>query len=190
MEGEIVFRVVLEVVGKPQEHVEKSIKEYISNIKKDKDYQIISEEFAEIKKHDEEGLWATFAELEIKTDKIQNIVGFCFNYMPSIVEVLEPAKMPFTSGDFSNFLNDLQARLHQIDLVAKQLRAENVFMKKNMGGLLKNYVTVLLSKGELTSPQLSGLTGLTKDKLEDFLDQMIDKGEIDLKEGKYSLKGK
>lgn len=190
MENEIVFRVVIEVVGKPKEYVEESIKSYIKNLKKDKKYQVVSEEFAEIKRQDKEELWATFAELELKTNKVDNLVNFCFIYMPAVVDVLEPVKIHLTNGDFSLFLNDLQARLHQVDMIAKQLKVENQFLKKNLGGLLKNYVTVLLSKGSINSGQISKLTGMDKDKLEDFLDQMIDKGEIDLKEGMYSLKKK
>jgi len=48
---EILFRTVLEVLGKPKEHVEKSMKEFVEAIKKnDKQYQVVKEEFAEIKK--------------------------------------------------------------------------------------------------------------------------------------------
>jgi len=55
---------------------------------------------------------------------------------------------------------------------------------------LNNYILVLLSKGNLTSEQLSGLTGVNKDKLEDYLDKLIDAGKVDLKEGIYFAKNK
>ena len=61
-------------------------------------------------------------------------------------------------------------------------------MKINMAGLLGNYVQVLLHQGNKTSEQLSSVTGINQDLLEDFLDKMIDDGKIDLKEGIYFIK--
>ncbi len=188
MEKKILFRAVIEVLGKPQEHVEKSIREYVEKLKGSKEFEVVSEEFAEIKKQDKGELWATFAELEIRTDKIDNLTGFCFDYMPSLIEVIEPTEMKVSDQEFSSFLNDLQAKLHQIDMFAKQMRVENSHLRRNMGGLLKNYLTVLLSKGNLSSKQLAGLTGINEEKLGDFLDQLIDSGKVELKDGIYSLK--
>tara|TARA_Y100000310_G_scaffold338005_1_gene426522 strand:+ start:2806 stop:3375 length:570 start_codon:yes stop_codon:yes gene_type:complete len=187
MEKNILFRAVVEVLGKPQEHVEKSIKDYVENLKKSKEFEVISEDFAKIKKQEEEELWSTFAELEIWTDKIENLTGFCFDYMPSLIEVIEPTELRINDREFSSFLNDLQAKLHQVDMLAKQMKMENDYLKRNMGSLLKNYLTVLLSKGDLTSEQLGRLTGIKEDKLADFLDQLIDSGKVKLKEGIYSL---
>ena len=73
-------------------------------------------------------------------------------------------------------------------MVAKQVKMENDLIKRSTGSLLRNYITVLLKKGNLTSNQLSKLTGLVQDKIEDFLDQMIDEGKIDMKEGIYFIK--
>ena len=190
MEKNIHFRTVIEVMGKPREHIEKSINTYVENLKKNKEYEVISEEFAEIKKDDEQEMWTTFVELEVKTAKILNLSAFCFDYMPALIEVLSPKELHLRDVELSTFLNDLQAKLHQVDMVAKQVKAENDFLKKNMGGLLKNYVTVLLRGRGLTSEQLSQLMGMHKDKLEDFLDQLIDEGKIDLKEGVYYLQKK
>ena len=188
MESEITFRTVIEVLGKPKEHVEEALKGYIHKIKTDKNFTLIKEEFAETNQQEEQGLWATFAELEVKTPSVDNLTGFCFDYMPSLLEVISPKEIRFTDANVSQFLNDLQAKLHQIDMIAKQLQVENSFLNKSLGGLLKNYVVVLLSKGDLTSKQLSGLTGINQDKLEDFLDQLIDEQKIDLNDGVYTLK--
>ena len=186
-----MFRAIIEVLGRPKEHVEKTIKDYLERLKQDKNYQIVSEEVAEVKKQEKEEMWVIFAELEVRTEKVDNIIGFCFEYMPSMVELIEPSELTLRDVTLSNFLNDLQARLHHVGIVAKQLKSENDFLKKNLAVLVKNYVTVLLNGGrKMTSEQLSKLTGLAKDKLEDFLDQLIDKEEIDLKEDLYLLKKK
>ena len=190
MEKTIHFRAVIEVLGKPKEHVEKAMQEYVEKLRQNERYEIISEEIAKIKKQDEQELWAIFSELEIKAEKIEDLVGFCFEYMPSLIEIITPKELTFSDVDISHFLSDMQAKLHQVDMVAKQVNIENQHLKQNLSGLLKNYIQILLNKGNLTGEQLSGLTGVTKDRLEDFLDQLIDERKIDLKEGIYFLKEK
>ncbi len=188
MSKKIIFRAVIEVLGKPPEHVEKSLQEYVENIKKSKNYEVIKEKCAQIQKQEEQELWSNFAELEIKTGKVEHLTSFCFEYMPSMIEVLEPKEISWTEQEFSVFLNDLQSRLHQIDLIAKQVKIENDQLKRNQAGLLRNYIMVLLSHNNLTSEQLSQLMGVNKDKLEDYLDLLIDEGKIGLKEKIYFLK--
>lgn len=188
MDKNIVFRTIIEVLGKPKEHVEQSLNDYVQNLKNNANYEIVKEDFAEIKKQEKDELWACFVELEIKTAKVENITFFCFQYMPSMIEIIEPEELVFSEREFSLFLNDLQTRLHQVDFLAKQLKLENDHIKKNMVNLLKNYIIVLLYRGPQTGENLSKLTGLTQDNLEDFLDQLIDEGKIDLKDKHYFIK--
>jgi len=188
MEKKILFRAVIEVLGKPKEHVNESLHNYIKNLKESDRYLVLNEEYAEIKKQEEQEMWAAFAELEIKAEKIEDLIAFCFDYMPSVIEIIEPKEFSLVDNDISTFLNDLQARLHHVDMLTKHMKIETDNLKRNMSFLLKNYVLVLLNKGNLSGEQLSRLTGVAKDNLEDFLDQLIDEGKIDLKEEIYFLK--
>ncbi|MBI2669357.1 hypothetical protein HYX14_05955 [Candidatus Woesearchaeota archaeon] len=183
----ILFRAVIEVLGKPKEHVEQALQGYLEKLKQDAHYQLMHTDRAEIQKQEKQDLWAIFAEVEVRTDKIEYIIDFCFEYMPSSVEVIEPTQFSLSDTQVTDFLNDLQAKLHTVDMIAKQVKLEDDIFKKNLASLLHNYVRVLLAKGPLTSEQLSKLTGVSKDQLEDFMDQLIDKGVIDLKKGVYSL---
>ncbi|HIG93250.1 TPA: hypothetical protein HA242_00230 [Candidatus Woesearchaeota archaeon] len=187
----ILFRAVVEVLGRPQEHVESTLKQYLDNLKKDARYKVMQVDIAKLKKQDDQELWMTFAEVEVKTEKLDHLTSFSFDYMPSLIEILEPAELALKDAEVSSFLNDLQAKLHQVDMVAKQLRLENDFLKKNTRNLLRNYLTILLRKGGgMTSTQLSTLTGVEQDKLEDYLDSLIDQGQVDLKKGVYFMKEK
>ncbi len=188
MEKNIIFRAVIEVLGKPKEHVDKSLKGFINQLKENEEYSVISEDYAEIKKQEEQELWMGFAELEIKTAKIEQLTAFCFNYMPSLIEIIEPKELSISERDFSSFINDLQSKLHTVDMVAKQIKMENDHLKKNMAALMQNYLMVLLAKEAMTAEQISKLTGVKQDKLEDYLDILIDKEKVDLKEGRYHLK--
>ncbi|HIH11784.1 TPA: hypothetical protein HA241_06345 [Candidatus Woesearchaeota archaeon] len=181
----IVFRAIVEVLGKPKEHVDKSLKQYIAALRQDPHFKLLREEYADLKKHDDSDLWAAFAELEVETPALKHVIVFCFEYMPSMIEIIEPVALTVKDVDLSQFFNDLQARLHNVDMVAKELKAENDLIKQNTGALLQNYVLVVLGDQKLTSAQLSKLTGVEIDRLEDFLDKIIDAGKIDLEKGKY-----
>ena len=129
-EGWIQCRVLLEMIGKPKEHIEKSIKEVIENIKKDEEMIVVDEKIAEIKKKDMEGkedglikdMWATFAEMDILFKDLTKITYFSFEYMPSSIEISEPQELKMRAIELSEFFNDLQARLHEVNMIAKQLK--------------------------------------------------------------------
>jgi len=186
--NEITFQAMIEVLGKPKEHVESALKIYVEKIRQDKAYQILKLIIASPKKREKEELWSAFAEVKIKTTEISKLVHFCIDYMPSMIEVLEPIELKMQDIELSDFLSDLQAKLHGIDMVAKQVHMENDLLKRNMGALLGNYITLLLRSSNMDAKQLSDLTGLEKSKLEDFMDRLIDKGKVDLKGTIYSLK--
>ena len=186
MEDKIVCRAVIEVLGKPKEHVEKAMQDYIGNLKKDERFVIIREDFAELKKQEDE-MWATFTELEMDVKEIKDVVSFCFEYMPSTIEIIEPDKITLTDQDFSDFFNDLQARLHQVDMVAKQVKLESEHSNVSMNKLLRNYVMILLNEQDLSLEQLSKFTGIKEDLLGDYLDELIDKKILEMENGMYHL---
>ncbi len=188
MDTQISFRAVIEVLGKPKEYVEKALVEYIEKLKQDKNYTLISVEIEKTQQQEKEELWSNFAELEIKTEKIENITAFCFDYMPSVIEILEPEQITMNDVQLSSFLNDLQAKLHSVDMIAKQAKIESDYLKRNSGILLKNFIFSLLARNGLTSEQLSMLSGVKIEQIEDILDKFIDEGKVDLKGKVYSLK--
>ena len=188
MDTQISFRVVIEVLGKPKEYVEKALVEYIEKLKQDKNYTLILVEIEKTQQQEKEELWSNFAELEIKTEKIENITAFCFDYMPSVIEILEPEQITMNDVQLSSFLNDLQAKLHSVDMIAKQAKIESDYLKRNSGILLKNFIFSLLARNGLTSEQLSMLSGVKIEQIEDILDKFIDEGKVDLKGKVYSLK--
>ncbi|MDP6293769.1 MAG: hypothetical protein QGG83_03350, partial [Candidatus Woesearchaeota archaeon] len=87
----VTARVVLEIVGAPKEHVEKSLKEYVADIKKSN--EILTEVFHPAE--EKERLWTSFFELEIKFKSAMHLLDFCFESMPSSVEIMEPNEIGF-----------------------------------------------------------------------------------------------
>lgn len=189
-QGYVQSRVIMEVVGKPKEHVEAAIKEYLEKLGKNPDLEVLKEDISEAKEVKDEknpGLWGAFAEIEMLTKNFQILINFCFDYMPSSVEIIEPKELKLKDSQITSILTDLQGKLHQIDMIAKQLNNENIFLKKNTKALLRNNISILLLKSKLTADQLSKFVGLKKEELEKFLEIMIKENRVRKEEGKYSL---
>ncbi len=123
-------RIIIEILGSPKEHVEKSIRLVVDKIKEEKKVTLISEyisEAAEVK-----GFWSSFTELTIEVEYIKRLVDICFDYMPSTVEILEPESINFESNKIESMLNDLLARIHRYDMLLKNFNAENYVLKQKL----------------------------------------------------------
>jgi len=185
-EGRILTRIIIEIVGKPKEHVEKTLRVVIDKIKEQQDIKIVEEKLFDAEKQEE--MFSTFAELGILFKNMETLVGFCFDFMPSSVEILDPKKLGFESNDFAGLINDLLTRLHQINLKVVQNNFEKKALKKNMLNMLKNTVMILLSIKSMPLEQLSKSSGVNEKDLKPLLDSMVKENIIELKEGVYSLK--
>ena len=178
-------RTIIEVLGKPKEYVEDAIKEYIEHIKEDSELVILNEDYSEIKEQGK--LWSKFVELDLVIKGTKKLISFCFEYMPSSIEVVKPEHLVMTNPELSNFLNDLQARLHNVDMIVKQLKAENDFVRHNMNAILHNAILICLKVSKLSLEQLSQITGVDKKELEIFVEKLLKENKIKKEDDLYIL---
>lgn len=176
---------IIEMLGKPKEHLEKTLKSYIELLKKDKTIEILKEDYAP--PEEKEGLFTMFVELETLMKDTKRIVEFCFDYMPSSVEIIEPIKFTYNASDFSDILNDLQARLHKIDMLAKNLGQENKVLKKNSAVFLRNLIYLALKEKPKNVAELSKNTGVPEKELEKFMEILIKEKKVKKQKKTYSL---
>lgn len=123
----IKFRTIIEVVGYPEDYLKEAIDKIIDNIKQKEYYKILYLYVEDIKKLDK--MSSTFAEIEIEVQKLQDLLDFCFDYLPSSVEIIEPESINEKSTEISGFLNDLMLKLHEYNMVLRNLQAENKVSK-------------------------------------------------------------
>ena len=131
-EHKIIARMIVEVLGSPKEHVDTTIKEVIAKLETEKDIRMITQKTYESEEQKGTKLWSTFSEVEFQVEGLKSLTEICFNYMPSSVEIIDPAGMDIDLSVVSDFLNDLLARLHRYDMVLKNLHAENMVMKHDI----------------------------------------------------------
>ncbi|HLD12972.1 MAG TPA: hypothetical protein VJB87_05280 [Candidatus Nanoarchaeia archaeon] len=132
MDTKIRAKVIMEVVGSPENHVNDVLNALIEKIASTKSYELHKKKVFPTKKMDDKPLWSSFAEMEISYKDMESIFGFCFDFMPSSVEILAPEELTLKERNISNFVNDLLARLHQYDMILKNIHAENVLLKRKL----------------------------------------------------------
>lgn len=132
---DIKSRIIIEILGSPEEHVRKVISDVMAELEK-RDIKILNKDISEPKKV--EKFYSTFAEVEFKCKNLERLLDICFDFMPSVVEIIEPREFKFDPKILEDFLNDLLARLHKQSMVMRNLHAENVVMKKEFERKTKN----------------------------------------------------
>ena len=126
---EMKVRIIIEILGSPVEHVEKVMNDVMSELEKI-EISILKKEVSDPKKV--EKFYSSFAEIEFKCNGLEKLLDVCFDFMPSVVEIIEPEEFRFDPKVLEDFLNDLLARLHRNSMVMRNLHAENVLMKKEL----------------------------------------------------------
>ncbi len=184
-DGKILSKVILEVAGKPKEHVENSLKDLVDIATKSKVFGVISYQVYEAKEI--ESIWSTFAELELLST-MQELVGFCFDFMPSSIEIIEPEEINIQSRELTGIYNDLLGKLHTVQTQTTKLQFQTNNAGKNMGKLVKKTLMLILSGRKLKKEELASTIGINAKKLEPILDVMVKEGNIKKTKTLYSLK--
>lgn len=178
-------RTIIEILGKPKEHVEKTMRMYVDKIKQDSELIFLNVNFSDAEEKD--NLWAAFAEIEMIVKGIPKLIGFCFDYMPSSIEILKPEEFAMKASTIQDFVNDLQARLHTVDMIVKKQKNENDFLKRNMNAAIRNIILMSLAKSKLDKEYLSKITGIKETELDIFLKKLIEEKKIKEENNIYSL---
>ena len=123
---------IIEVAGRPPEHLLESIKAHIDKLAATKGLSLVNTKISEPRKmEDEEDLYTSFAEVEITVGSFSQLIEIIFDYMPSSVEIMDPEDINFNCQEATMFANDLAGRLHRYDEIAKiaQLQVKQLAQK-------------------------------------------------------------
>ncbi|MEK6825104.1 MAG: hypothetical protein AABX12_03430 [Nanoarchaeota archaeon] len=121
----IEARIIIEMLGRPAEHLSATLNSLIERLGAEKGVAIKQKKvYDPVPVKDSNDLFSTFVELEITFDSLNVLLGILFAYMPSNVEVMSPQQMKFSRDDISALSNNLVARLHAYDAAAKNIIAQ------------------------------------------------------------------
>jgi hypothetical protein len=186
-ETEISVKAIIEVVGKPKDHVENSLKLVLDSIKKDKGIKPVQMKVFRPKKLDD--YFSAFAEVDLKFDEPDILIGFCFDYLPSSIEIISPESLTINSVDMAGLLNDLLSKLHNVNMAVSRYKMENDLLKANGEGLLKNILMLSIKEKPKKIEAMADEIGIKAKDLQPFVDKYVKEGKIKEKGGLYMLKG-
>lgn len=185
-EGGVLSRIIIEIQGAPKEHIKNTMKLVIDKLNLEENVSSVCEnEVMEI--IDQKGVFSAFTEFEIAFDDLPKLIGFCFDYAPTSIEILEPAHFSFQSNVLSDLLNDVVNQIHQHAGVIRTITAENKILKYNASAFLRNILVIALSQKERNINELSKITGIKEKELEPILKELISRNDLSYKDKKYYL---
>jgi len=133
---------ILEIIGRPPEHLVKALEELIKQIDEEKNVSVRSKKINEpILIEGSKDFYTTFAEVDIEVEEILNLAIVLFKYMPAHVEVVSPELIALTNNGWTDILSELTRRLHGYDEVARTIQIQNSQMQKKMQELLSKEKT-------------------------------------------------
>ncbi|MCX8194034.1 MAG: hypothetical protein N3G19_01590 [Candidatus Pacearchaeota archaeon] len=123
---------IIQILGKPVDHIEKTLDLATDYLAKDGRAILIEKKVYPAKLVEgTENVFTTFTEVEILVSGISKLIELIFDYMPASVEILEPSSFSLKLEDANSILNDLAARIHHYDALLKKSRLElNVLVNK------------------------------------------------------------
>lgn len=138
--GEKVFAtIMLEVLGRPPEHLKETLLDLITQIGKEKGVEVKEHTIHEpIELKDNKNFYTSFAEIEIEAESIREIMGLTFKYMPSHIEVISPENIILDNNMLNEILNELTRRLHAYDDLARIIQNEKIILENKLKELGEN----------------------------------------------------
>jgi glycosylphosphatidylinositol transamidase (GPIT) subunit GPI8 len=185
MKGYIQAKIIFEIVGSPKKHVDDTIKAYLQSIKQDKEVIFLKEDIAATMDAGE-GMYSTYAEVEVLIKGIQRFTWICFNFMPANIEIIRPKELVIKDKKFTDWVNDLLAKLHEVN--TSQVAMQNQFsnMLNNINAIVRNIILLALEKNSLTAVDIAKKVGTKTKDIEPVLKAMIEEKKIKKKGKKYS----
>ena len=116
---------IIEILGRPAEHLEKSLTELVDKIGSDKGTSLLSKEVNKAKKVEKtDNLWTSFADLDLSFESLPVFFNAIMTYLPAHIEIYEPEMYKMNAFELNEFSNFVVSRLHNYDALAKRMISE------------------------------------------------------------------
>jgi len=124
---------ILDIIGRPPEHLVKSLEKIIEEMGKEKGVTLKSKQIKEpTLMKDQKDFYTTFAEIEVEVDEILYLAILMFKYMPAHIEIISPELIALSNNGFNDILNELTRRLHGYDEIARIMQIEKQILLKKI----------------------------------------------------------
>lgn len=143
---------ILEVLGRPPEHLTETLENLIKQIDEEKGVVVKKKEIKEpipmkdkvgslekggSEKIKTENFFTSFAEIELEIEEVMYFAMLVFKYMPAHIEIISPELIALTNNGWNEIFNELTRRLHGYDEVARVLQVEKGILERKLKELIE-----------------------------------------------------
>jgi hypothetical protein len=130
---------IVEVLGKPPEHLVETLKKIQEEIGNEKGVSILDTKIKEpVELKEQKGFYTCFSEIEVEVEEVLILARLMFKYMPAHVEVISPELIAVTNHGWGEILSELVRRLHGYDEVARVIQSEKKILENKLKEVLEN----------------------------------------------------
>jgi len=123
-------RAIIEVAGFPEEHIRNILGEVVNHIKGNNHLQVVREHVSDVK-NVKDKLFSGFIELELRGPGFNALNQFCYDYMPSSIEILDMEKITVPAQEVMDSVNDMLAKLHEYHAMITNLSSQVKVLQAN-----------------------------------------------------------
>ncbi|MHA2428242.1 MAG: hypothetical protein ACXADB_09490 [Candidatus Hermodarchaeia archaeon] len=123
-------RFIVEMLGRPKEVLSKALEDLIKEMKKD-GRKVENETYSKPKKVGKL-IFSAFVEFEMICEGLEDLIGSIIDYAPTTVELISPEKIDIGILNLQEVLNDLTARLHELDKQVKIYQSNNIILQRKL----------------------------------------------------------
>jgi len=128
---------IIEVMGRPPEHLTTTLNELIEKISQEKGVKITEKKLNEpVLLKDQKDFYSSYAEIEVEVEEINLLSQLMFKYMPAHVEIVYPENINLSNNDLNDMLNEITRRLHMYDEVARTIQMEKQILENKLKALV------------------------------------------------------
>jgi len=134
---------ILEILGRPPEHISKILAELVEQLGTEKGIKVISSDIHQPKKIEgqkeetkevtvEAELYTAFASIEIEVEELSNLLVILFKYMPSHLEFISPERLEVSNTELRDLLIDILSRMHRYDEITRTVIEEKNILENQL----------------------------------------------------------
>lgn len=122
------------------------------------------------------------------------LFGFCIDFMPASIEIIEPSGLSISHDVLTGLLNDLLAKLHVVSdklRIIEPMSKDNNHLKMKVKILIENLVILTLKNGPTKIEEIASNIGILPKDLAGYMEDLEKKGIIGKEDDEsYNLVGK
>lgn len=124
---------ILEILGRPQEHVKETLNTLAVRLGSEKGVKVTNTHYHDpIPAENSDSLFSAFAELDVEFESLEALYTILFSYLPAHIEIISPESLSQSNNDLNDLTNAILKRMHDYDAITKKALYERELLLKKL----------------------------------------------------------